>query len=185
MTSARAALAADGLDSTAYSSMGYVLAFTGKHDEALVAGRKSIELNPSSASGSHALAIAHLFRGEPELGICAFEAAIRISPSDVRLPQWLGTLSTCHYLVRDYEKAAEIAAVVVQRAPHYPMGWRSLANALGQLGRMDDAHDALEKFLALMPGYTTEQAARSTLAFRDEAVFQHYLEGLRKAGWKG
>jgi hypothetical protein len=44
---------------------------------------------------------------------------------------------------------------------------------------------ALETFLALMPGYTTERAARGTLAFRDEAVFQHYLEGLRKAGWKG
>jgi len=135
--------------------------------------------------GYHALGLAHLLRGEPEPGIRAFEAAIRISPNDGQLHVWLGTLSSGHYLARDYEKAAESAEVGVQRAPHYPMGWRSLANALGQLGRINDAHLALERFLTLMPGYTTEQAARGAVAFRDEAVFQHYLEGLRKAGWKG
>ena len=31
----------------------------------------------------------------------------------------------------------------------------------------------------------TEQTARSVITFRDEAVFQHWLEGLRKAGWEG
>jgi adenylate cyclase len=185
MTSARAALAADPLDSVAYSTLGFVSAFVGKHDEALAATRKSIELNPSSAIGYHALALTHMVRGEPEQTIRATEAAIRISPSDVRLPVWLATLSAGRYLAHDYEKAEEVAHFGVQRAPHYPFGWRSLANALGQLGRIDDAHEALEKFLALMPGYTTEQAARSAVAFRDEAVFQHSLEGLRKAGWKG
>jgi hypothetical protein len=50
---------------------------------------------------------------------------------------------------------------------------------------MDEARAALGQFLTLMPGYTTEQAARASVGFRDEAVFQHYLEGLRKAGWQG
>jgi Flp pilus assembly protein TadD len=175
MTSARAALAADPLDSVAYSTLGFVSAFVGKHDEALAATRKSIELNPSSAIGYHALALTHMVRGEPKQTIRATETAIRISPSDVRLPVWLATLSAGRYLAHDYEKAAEVAHFGVQRAPHYPFGWRSLANALGRLGRIDDAHEALEKFLALMPGYTTEQAARSAVAFRDEAVFQHSL----------
>ena len=31
----------------------------------------------------------------------------------------------------------------------------------------------------------SEQTARSVMPFRDEAVFQHWLEGLRKAGWEG
>jgi hypothetical protein len=39
--------------------------------------------------------------------------------------------------------------------------------------------------LDLMPFFTTEAAVRASLGFRDEAVFQHSLEGLRKAGWKG
>jgi len=103
----------------------------------------------------------------------------------VLLHVWLSLLSTGHYLARNYEKAAEVASLAVQRGPSYSNGWRSLANALGQLGRLDEAREALEQFLARVPGFTSEQAARSLLPFRDEAVFQHWLEGLRKAGWEG
>jgi len=47
MTSGRAAIAADSLDASAYQALGYALAFTGKHDEALAVSRKCIELHPS------------------------------------------------------------------------------------------------------------------------------------------
>ena len=123
--------------------------------------------------------------GEFELGMRAIETGIRISSNDVVLHVWLSLLSTGHYLTHDYEKAAQVANLAVQRGPNYPPGWRNLANALGQLGRRHEAREALAQFLALMPGFTTEQAARASMGFRDEAVFQHYLEGLRKAGWTG
>lgn len=88
-------------------------------------------------------------------------------------------------MARNYEKATAVASLAVQLGPSYSFGWRSLANALGQLGRLDEAREALEQFLARMPGFTSEQEVRSLLPFRDEAVFQHWLEGLRKAGWEG
>ena len=122
--------------------------------------------------------------GEPEAAIKAIETAIRISPNDVVLPVWLSLLSMGHYLARNYEKAAEVASLGVQRGPSYSLGRRCLANALRQLGRLDEASEALEQFLARMPGFTSEKSARLG-GFRDEAVFQHWLEGLRKAGWKG
>lgn len=185
MMSARAALAADGLDSAAHAQLGITLAFIGKHDDALAIGNKSVELNPSNAVGYWGLGLTYMLRGEPEQGIRVIETAIRISPNDVLLPLWLTTLSTVHYLAFGYERSAEVARLAVQRAPHYPLGWRSLANALGQLGRLDEAREALAQFITLMPSYTTEQAARAAVGFRDEPVFQHYLEGVRKAGWKG
>ena len=184
MTSARAALAADPLDSLAYGALGFVLALTGKHDEALAMCSKGIELNPSYAFGYHVLCVTRMCLGEPEAAIKAIETAIRISPNDVVVHVWLSLLSTGHYLARNYEKAVEVASLAVQRGPNYSLGWRCLASALGQLARLDEAREALEQFLARMPGYTSEQAARSG-AFRDEAVFQHWLEGLRKAGWEG
>jgi hypothetical protein len=55
---------------------------------------------------------------------------------------------------------------------------------LGQLGRLDEARDALAQFLKLSPGLSTEQAMRASVPFRDEALFQHFLQGLRKAGWQ-
>jgi adenylate cyclase len=183
-TSAHAALAADPLEALAYAALGFVLAAGGKHDEALAMCSKSIELNPSQAFGYHVLCVVRIFLGEPEAAIKAIETAMRISPNDVVLYVWLSLLSTGHYLARNYEKAVEVASLAVQRGPHYPLGWRGLASALGQLGRSDEAREALGQFLALMPGFT-EQAARSFITFRDDAVFQHLLEGLRKAGWKG
>lgn len=185
LTKARAAVVADALDPLAHAILTYVLAFVGKHDDALAAGRRAIDLNPSLAVGYHAIGVANMFGGDPKAGVEAIEAAIRISPNDPMLHVWLGTLSACHYLARDYEKAAEVARLGVQRAPQYPIGQRSLANALGQLGRLEEAREALGNFLALMPNYTTEQAARRSVFFRREEDFQHYIEGLRKAGWRG
>jgi predicted Zn-dependent protease len=98
---------------------------------------------------------------------------------------WLAVLASLHYGARNYAKAAEVARLAVQRGPQYPLGWRILANALGQLDELDEARDALARYCTLSPGFTNEQAARASTGFRDEAVFQHYLEGLRKAGWQG
>jgi adenylate cyclase len=185
MTSARAALAADPLESLAYAALGLVLVSTGRPDEALAMCGKGIDLNPSLAFGYQVLCSTRICLGEPEAAIKAIETAIRISPNDVVLPIRLSLLSTGHYLTRNYEKAAEVASLAVQRGPTYPFGWCSLASALGQVGRLDEAREALEQFLARMPGFTSEQVARPLLPFRDEAVFLHCLEGLRKAGWKG
>ena len=185
LASAHAALAADSLDFSAHMILGALLATTGKHDEALAVCHKAIELNPSSAWGYTALWTAHLYRGEPGQGIRAIETAIRLSPNDMFMHVWVTSLAALHYGMRDYAKAAEVARLAVHHAPQYPLGWRILANALGQLGELDEARDALARYLALSPGFTNEQAARASMGFRDEAVFQHYLEGLRKAGWQG
>lgn len=182
---ARTALALDPLDSMAHSLLGAVLAFAGKLDDGLAMSVRGAELNPSNALAHHVLGTTHMFRGEWAPGIKAIETAIRISPNDVLLHLWLGTLSALHYLSGDYEPAAKIASQAVQRAPQYPIAWRSLANALGQLGRMDEAREALARLLELMQGYVNEEVARASIGFRDEAIFQHYLEGLRKAGWTG
>lgn len=182
---AQAALALDPMESMACAVLGAVLGFTGALDEAVALSRKSIVLNPSNPSAYFSLATVHLWRGEAQEGIRAGESAVRISPNDTLLHMFLAVLSGTHYMARDYEQALHIARLAVQRAPHYPPGWRTLANALGQLGQIDEARDALAQFLKLMPGFRSEATARTSLGFRDEALFQHYLEGLRKAGWQG
>lgn len=186
MANARAAIAADPLDSFAHAALGMVLAVGRKHDEALAAGRRSVDLNPSNALGHSVLSITHVFRDEPDLGIKAAEASIRISPND---PIWLTTsltgLALARHMAGDYAKAADAARLAVQCGPSFPSAWRCLANSLGQLGQLEEAREALDHVLALIPGFTTEQAARASMGFRDEAVFQRWLEGLRKAGWPG
>ena len=128
----------------------------------------------------------YAFRGEPEPGLRA------IRTGDPPQPQRYGicTFWVCVACLvsttwhRNYAKAAEIARLAVQRGPRF----RRLAHpcrALGQLGDLDEAREALARFLVLPPDFANEQAMRASTAFRDEALFQHFLEGLRKAGWTG
>lgn len=182
---ARAALDLDPTESMACAVLAAVMGFTGALDEAVALGRKGIALNPSNPSAYFALCTVHLWRGEAQEGIEVGERSIRISPNDTLLHMFLGVLSGNYYIARDYTQALHIARLAVQRAPHYPPGWRTLANALGQLGQIDEAREALAQFLKLMPAFTSEATARTSLGFRDEALFQRYLEGLRKAGWQG
>ena len=126
--------------------------------------------------------MAKMYLDQPLEAAEAIEQAIRVSPNDLWLATWLGTLSATYYMARNYEKAVAIARLAVQRAPHYPIGQRSLTNALAQMGHLDEARDTLNRFLALSPAYSTETARRSA-PFRDDDVFEHYLAGLRIAGW--
>jgi adenylate cyclase len=165
--------------------LGVLLPNAGKHDEALAASRRSIELNPSYAGGYVALASAQLFDGNVEAWIRTCETAVRISPNDTHLPSALVMLSFGHCMAGRYEKAMEIGRLAVQTAPAQPSVWRNLAIALAQVGRIDEAREALDQFLAMVPRFTTEEAARSSMPFRNEAMFQRWLDGLRKAGWQG
>jgi TolB-like protein/Flp pilus assembly protein TadD len=185
MDSARAALAADPLDSMAHAIMAMALVYARRHDEAHDASRKAIELNPSNAFAYGVIGWVHLYRGDSGPGIPAIETALRLSPNDWATRKWIATLSACHYVARDYVRAAEVAQVGVQREPNYPVAWRVLAIALGQLGRTSEARAAMSRFLELMPSFTTEQKARTLNPHRDEADTEHWLEGLRKAGWQG
>jgi adenylate cyclase len=182
---ARQALAIDPAEPDAHAALGFALASAGRLDEALGLATRAVELNPSGAAASFCLAATHAWRGEAVQGVAVAERAIRLSGNDPRLPIYLSMLGLCHYIGRQYERAAELARLATQRAPHYALGWRGLASALGQLGRIDEASVALARFLELVPDYATEAVARGMTGMRDEALFQHYLEGLRKAGWQG
>jgi len=181
---AREAVSLDEMGPSANAVLGYANAYMRQFDAAISSAERSIDLNPSNALGYHALGVARMFNGEPREAVEAIERAVRISPEDSWLPVWLSTLSACHYLARDYEKAVEVARLATQRAPHYPIAQRSMANALAQLGRLDEARAALASFLELSPNYTIETAQRSVV-FRDASIYEHYHEGLRKAGWDG
>ena len=178
------AVSFDDAEPMANALLGYTNGYIRQYDDGLAAANRAIELNPSFAVGHHALGMVRMFNGEPAKAIDSIERAVRISPEDLWLPIWLSTLSASCYMMHDYEKALQVARLSIQRAPHYPIGQRSLTNALAQLGRMDEAREALAAFLALSPNYNDETARRSVV-FRHESDYEHYSEGLRKAGWEG
>ncbi len=178
---ANRAIEIDAMDPYANAVMGFILTYQGRHDAGIELTRRATELNPSFALAYHLQGVGHMFNGEPEAGIAAINQALRLSPFDHLRPVWLSTLSAVHYLAKDYKSALEVADTAIQTWPKYVLAQRGRANALAQLGRMDEARQALADFLALSPNYTVA-TGRLGVAFRRDEDLQHYMDGLRMVG---
>ncbi len=68
--------------------------------------------------------------------------------------------------------------------PTYPLTYRSLAAAFGQLGRKDEACNALKRAIERGPETFSRNTQQRPPWFRPDD-FEHMIEGLRKAGWQG
>jgi adenylate cyclase len=61
--------------------------------------------------------------------------------------------------------------------------YRWLAAALGQIGQIDKAREALEKAIVIAPA-SFGMYVRQRVPWMHAKDHAHMLEGLRKAGWK-
>jgi len=86
-----------------------------------------------------------------------------------------------HYFSRNHEAAVEAAKRVIQSYPDFPASYRTLAAALAQLGRLEEAKDALAKALTLAPR-SFDMYVRGRPPWIRAEDHAHMLEGLRKAG---
>jgi adenylate cyclase len=88
------------------------------------------------------------------------------------------------YYSGDYDAAVETARQVIRSYPDYPLTYRWLAAALGQLGRTKEAREALDKAIAVAPA-SFDIYVRNRVPWMRPEDYTHMLEGLRKAGWQG
>ena len=123
-----------------------------------------------------------VFSGHPREGIEALRMAMRLDPNDLQRQFRLVHISMGHYFLREYDAAVEAAKEAVRSYPD--LGPRSLAAALGQAGRFDEAKQALQKAIAVAPKSFEMYVRHRAPWFRPED-YSHMLEGLRKAGWEG
>jgi tetratricopeptide (TPR) repeat protein len=88
------------------------------------------------------------------------------------------------YFERDYESVVEVFRGMIVDNPKNPMTYRNLAAALGQLGRKDEASEALKVAIERWPE-SFDRYAQKCPRWQRPDVFEHMLYGLRKAGWQG
>ena len=179
---ARQAVALDGADAEARSRLAMVLRMHGDYEGAIAEVERALTISPNLA-GAHGVRGAILiFSGRPKDGLAALERSIRLDPrqSAVRLNQ----IALGLYFLREYEAAIEAATCAIRSYPDRPHAYRCLAAALGQLGRTEEAKEALEKAIAIAPAFF-EMYVHERLPWVRPEDHAHMLEGLRKAGWEG
>jgi adenylate cyclase len=178
---ARQAIALDPAGPEGYSTLGFSLWLSGDSEGAVAEARQALGISPNLAFSHAVLGAALIFSGHPRDGIVAFQTAIRLDPHGSMLPSRLMHMAMGFYFCREYETAVQVAKQAIRSNPDYPLTYRWLAAALGQVGRMEEAKEALAKAIAMAPA-SFDMFARQRVPWHRPQDHAHMLEGLRKAG---
>ena len=176
---ARRAVALDGADAEARSRLANALYRQGDYEGGLAEAEAALAISPNLADAHGERGAILIFSGRPKEGLAALQRCIRLDPgrSALRLNQ----IALGLYFSRDYKAAVEAAKRAIRSYPDYPNTHRWLAAALGQLGRAEEAKEALEKAIAIAPAaFDMYIRARPPWMRREDHA--HMLEGLCKAG---
>jgi adenylate cyclase len=179
--SARHAVRLDANDAEARVCLGFMLMWQGNLEAAFAESEAALALSPN-------LANAHGLRGSVlnwsdqwATARIALERSIRLDPRNPNLAYRYNAVTIGYYLSGEYSAAIEAAHRTIRSYPDREQDYRWLAAALGQLGRVDEAKEALEKAIATAPA-SFYRYVRTRVPWHRPEHYAHMLEGLRKAG---
>jgi adenylate cyclase len=176
---ARRAVAVDGADAEARACLAAVLLRCSDYEGALAEAERALEMAPNLAGAYGTLGATLIFSGRQKDGLAALQTSIRLDPRDPsnRVHQ----IAVGSYFARRYEAAIDAAKRAIRAYPDYPLTYRWLAAALGQLGRIEEAKEALAKAIATAPA-SFDMYVRARVPYMRPEDHAHMVEGLRKAG---
>jgi TolB-like protein len=177
------AMAIDDRDPYAHYAMFGCHLLSGRHQMALAAAQRAIDLNPNFALGHHALGLTRIVIGHFAEALEPLHTAMRLSPHDPRAYLFLSRLALAQYHLGNYEEAAQYAErALASRRAHFIL--ITLLASLGQLGRTEEAR-------ALLPEIAATESADPTrywevvLPYADPTHREQLVVRLRKAGYAG
>lgn len=181
-------LADEGITANPQSSMAHyvkaeVLRATKDFELGLREIAVAVEYDPNMAI-AHALAgIINLWDGRADKTFGHVEKAIRLSPKDPLLNAWEYYICHAHTHLKHWEEAIKWCNRSVGHTPYY-FAYIDLAVSHAWLGHKEQAKDAIDNVLKLLPGYTVHTLATADWSrnptFMKEYV--HIVEGARMAG---
>lgn len=178
---AQRAVALDAEDAAAHCTLGRIRYFRREYAAAISELRTALDINPSLALAHYGLGAAYVFSGRAAEAFDPIELAIRLSPHDPNMGSFLVRLAEAKYLVGDDESAVAFALKAIGQ-PHFQWSrYAILIAALGQLGRLDEAHRYLDELKRHRPEFSVSFVQIMHPFSRDMGIDRYY-EGLRKAG---
>jgi TolB-like protein/cytochrome c-type biogenesis protein CcmH/NrfG len=182
-------------------------------DRALAAAQRAVDLAPTNALGHYVLATVYFFRKEMVPFRVEAERALALNPLDASAKAYLGLLiasagewdrgcqmvesamqlnpncpgyfyfARCCNAYRQGKYTEVLEAVARINMPGYYHTHALRAAALGQLGRQEEAHKALQDLLALRPDFAAT-ARQEYAKWYEPELIEQMIDGLRKAGLK-
>ncbi|MBF9030240.1 hypothetical protein HKCCE3408_07520 [Rhodobacterales bacterium HKCCE3408] len=179
------AIELDSADWEAQAYCGLSLIF-GVHD--FQAGRfhteEAVRLNPSAPVARHGLGCALEWLGELDLALHHLNRVFDLNPNHFNRAAVLGDITTCQILSGQVEPAVETARQLRAIAPNYLRGMQRVVVTLGLAGETGEAAEALERVMALQPGFDADYV-RDTYPYARPELLEAIFDGLQRAGWSG
>lgn len=175
---ARRGVQLDESDSYGHIMMAFAHRWAGETELTLAAARRAVEVNPNDASAEASLGNALDLAGQPSAARHHLERALRLNPRDPHAKFFHALMARTCLSDRDYEAAELWARKAIEMDPMQMRPRMFRVSALGHLGRLEEARDALRAWQALQPEFE-----RASLDLREYRDVEHIVEGLRRAGW--
>ena len=179
---ARKAVAIDPNDADAHGVLAFVLPNCREIKSALEHVERAISISPSCAIAHEAKGTILLFNKEPREARASLSLALELDPRAFQYARH--QIGISFYFERDYERAVDVLRDMIADNPTFPTTYRWLAAAFGQLGRKDEAGEALKSAIERGSESFSRYTQQRPPWFQPDD-FEHMLEGLCKAGWRG
>jgi adenylate cyclase len=183
------AIAVDGRYYLAHHADAWLMLAESRPDAAIDQEQSSLALNPSYIGSYIALANAQIAMGEPEEALKTADKAIRLSPRDPLMPALEVQKGQAYLMLHQDDQAIDTLKQAQAASPNSPTALPWLIAALALDGHQDEAHDMLQRYLALD---LTRNRTVAQFKALDSAGNPRYLalrerlyDGLAKAGLPG
>ena len=162
-----------------HSTLGHAYLLKRDYEKAISEGKRSIELDPNTSvwAGTYGWTLRCVGRYEEALR--ENERALRLNPLDPAYA--LYGICTTYNMMRRHEEAIETCKKVIELSPRSFASFINLAVAYSELEQMDEAREAADKVLKINPNFSVESFGK-TLPYKNKAVKDLFVNGLRKAG---
>lgn len=178
-----AAIAADEMDAYAYAAAAAARCGASESSHAIALARRAIQLNENLAAAHGMLALALFQTGDYDEALEAATVARNLSPRDPLRAIISGVKGIVFLMLGRFDDMVSNAEDIVQEFPGMPTGWRQLAAAYAEIGRIEDAKEVVEKqILRLIPEHTASESGRQLPFGHNQAARARWEKALVKAG---
>jgi TolB-like protein/class 3 adenylate cyclase len=170
----------------AHLILGAVYIWTKRAAEGIAECEHALALDRNLANAYSTIGLGKVFIGRAEETEAHVAEALRLSPRDPLAYNWMTFAGIAKARLGSWEQAVAWCRRSIEANRNHPLTYFTLAVALAQLGREDDAHSAVKAGLALNPAFTVSSARATYIPVSDDPTYlaqtEAVLDGMRKAG---
>jgi len=177
---ARKALELDESCADAHALLGFYHLLSGRHDDAIAAGERSVALSPNHADNAANLDCSLVVSGRPADAATHMRNAMRLSPV---YPTWyLNILGFALYQIGQHDEAEKVLEAALRREPAYADCRLILAASHHARGRLDDARREAAAVKQHDAGFKLSSFAGRLSIVKDREMVARFLELMRSLG---